>query len=153
MSELDQPKTEQSVPPAPTVPIERLYATMSEEAAGVYKLVITICTAFLGGTLVYFDKLFISKATWSIYILFLGWAALTYPLAVLVFVRWQNVEAHRHVLEYVKTGDDKEFEKAASIPRKSRKWTTSALISMVAGLVLIAVFTAINIALKPNGGQ
>ncbi len=61
-----------------TISLEALYDTMSKEADGLYKQMITICTAFLGGTLVFFEKLFVSKAGWSIYFLFGGWAALTY---------------------------------------------------------------------------
>lgn len=136
-----------------TVPLERLYATMSEEAAGLYNQLITICTAFLGGTLVFFNKMFVGNVGWSLWLLFTGWAALTYPLAVLVLVRWQNVEAHRHALEYFKNHVEKEYDKAVSIPRKARIWTKSAIILMVVGLILIAVFTAINIFLKHMGGQ
>jgi hypothetical protein len=127
------------------ISLERLYDTMSKEVDGLYRQMITICTAFLGGTLVFFEKLFVSNAEWSIYVLFGGWAALTYPLAVLIFIRWQNVEAHRHVLEYLKTGKEKEYNEAVLMSRRGRKWTTSAIISMVAGLVLVAAFTAINI--------
>ncbi len=52
-----------------TISLEALYDTMSKEADGLYKQMITICTAFLGGTLVFFEKLFVSKAGWSIYFL------------------------------------------------------------------------------------
>jgi len=135
-----------------TISLEALYDTMSKEVDGLYKQMITICTAFLGGTLVFFEKLFVSDAGWSIYFLFGGWAALTYPLAVLIYIRWQNVEAHRHTLEYFKTKNEDEYNKAVAIPKRGRKWTTSAIISMVAGLVLIGAFTAINIVYRQIGG-
>jgi len=131
---------------------DRLYTTMSQEADGFYKLLITICTTFLGGTLIFFEKLFVSDARWSIWLLFLAWLALAYSIAVLVWIRWQNVEAHRHALEYLKTRVEKDYEKAVSIPNKARKWTTSAIIVMMIGLGLIAVFTAINIYYKYIGG-
>jgi hypothetical protein len=125
---------------------------MSKEADGFYNQMIAICTGFLGGTLIFFKMLFVASAEWSLLLLFLGWAALTYPLAVLIFVRWQNVEAHRHALEYLKKGDEKEYMLAVSIPKKGRKWTESAIISMVVGLILIATFTAINI-ISRNAGR
>ncbi len=134
------------------ISFEALYDTMSKEADGLYKQMITICTAFLGGSLVFFEKLFVSDAGWAIYFLFGGWAALTYPLAVLIYVRWQNVEAHRHILEYLKTESEIEYNKAVAIPKRGRKWTTSAIISMLAGLILIATFTAINIIYRQIGG-
>jgi len=135
------------------VPLERLYSTMSSEADGLYKQMITICTTLLGGTLLFFDKLFVGNVSWTLAILFFGWAALTYPLPVMIFVRWKNVEAHRHILEYFKTKDQKEYEKAVELPRRSRWWTKSAILSMTLGLVLIAVFTAINVVLHSQGDR
>ena len=131
---------------------DRLYTTMSQEADGLYKLLITICTTFLGGTLVFFEKLFVSDARWSIWLLFLAWLALTYSIAVLVWIRWQNVEAHRHALEYTKTGDENEYKKAEGIPEAGRRWTLSAIIIMIAGLLLLALFTAINVFYRYFGG-
>lgn len=149
MNDISEQRNEDDVP---TVSFERLYSTMAEEADGFYKQMITICTAFLGGSLVFSEKLFVSDARWSLVLLFVAWLALTYPLAVLVWVRWQNVEAHRHALKYLTTHDVNEYQQAQSIPIKGRKWTTSAIILMVFGLFLIASFTAISIYFKYFGG-
>ena len=137
----------------PNVSLEQLYNTMSGEADGLYRQIITICTVFLGGTLAYFDKLFVGNVRWSIVFLFGAWLALTYPLAVLVRVRWQNVEAHRHALEFFKTHDNKEYDKAVEIPRRGRRRTNCAICSMIIGLLLIAIFAGINIIFKFKGGQ
>ena len=141
--------------PDSIVSLDKLYDTMSQEADGLYKQLITICTTFFGGSLlgglwVFFEneKMFVGNAKCLLWLLFAAWVALTYPLAALVWIRWQNVESHRHVLEYLKTRDEEEYKKAKSIPKKGRKWMTSALISMVFGLVLIAVFTAMSIYYK-----
>jgi len=143
-----------------------LYNTMSQEAAGLYKQMIAICTAFLGGSIVFFEKLFVSAVEWSIYFLFAGWLALTYPLAVLMIIRWQNIESHRLMLEYLKSKDDTKrnqnrdedrneakFRKVVNIAERGRKWTMSAILSMVIGLILIAIFTAINIGFLFNSEQ
>jgi len=95
-----------------------------------------------------------------------AWVTLIYTVAALVWIRWQNVESHRHVLEYLKAWDkylkacdkkdynkaneeynkaDKEYNKAKSIIGKGRKLMISVFISMLVGLILIAVFTAMII--------
>ena len=131
---------------------EQLYAAMAKEANEIHKQVLTICTAFLGGTSVFLDKLYISEAKWTLVILFLGWAALTYPLVALAIVRWKNVESHRYIFNFFKIGNEGELEKAASISKSGRVLTVSALASMTAGLILISVFTALNFWLRPAGG-
>jgi len=70
-----------------TISLEALYDTMSKEADGLRKQMFTIRAAFLGATLVFFEKLFVSDAGWSIIFLFGGWVASTYPLAVLLYIR------------------------------------------------------------------
>lgn len=133
------------------VSIETLYNTMSKEADGTYRQMIAVCTAFLGGTLVFFEKLFIGDVWWSIYFLFTGWAALAYSLTVLCWVRWKNVEAHRHILEYFKSSSEKNYKRADSISKSGRKLMISAIVVMVVGVILIAIFAGINIYFKYGG--
>ncbi len=129
------------------ISLEALYNTMSVEAGGLYNQAITICTAFLGGTLIFYERLFVSDITWTLIILVLGWITLVYPLAAFTYVRWQNVEAHRHVLEYFNTGEKEDYDKALAIPKKSRCLTKSAITSMVIGLCLVGIFTTLNLVL------
>jgi len=141
----NEPDTQEERIRKSNVSLDQLYNTMAQEADGFYKQMITISTAFLGGTLAYFDKLFVGNVRWSLWLLFPGWALLVFPIAVLALVRWQNVEAHRHVLEYFKTGDEKEYATAARIGKKGRWRTKCAIYSMILGLALMAAFTAANI--------
>jgi len=128
-------------------PVAQLYATMAQEAAGLYKQMITISTAFLGGSLAFFDKFFTTgKASCSIWLLFSAWVALIYPVFILSWVRWQNVESHRHMLEYLKNeSSDGNYKKAAEIAAKGRKWTKSAIISLALALALLAIFALVNV--------
>jgi len=131
-------------------PVAQLYSTMAQEAAGLYKQMITISTAFLGGSLAFFDKFFTrGRASSSIWLLLFAWVALIYPVFVLSWVRWQNVESHRHMLEYLKNErSNGEYEKAADIAAKSRKLTMSAIISLAIALALLAIFVFVNVYYK-----
>lgn len=136
--------------PLSLVSPDTLYDTMSREADGLYKQLMTIGTSFFGGSLLgfvwfLFDNEVVRNEKRLLWPLFMAWVALIYTVVVLVWIRWQNVESHRHVLEYLKTSDEKEYNKAKSIRNKSRNLMVSALVLMLVGLVLIAAFTAMLI--------
>jgi len=125
--------------------IEQLYSTMAQEADGFYRQMITICTAYLGGTFVFYDKFVTENSTQSLWLLFLAWVALIYPTAVLTYIRWQNVESHRHILEYLKKQEEEEYTRAKTIAKNGRNLTKSAIYSMIIALLLLGMFTALNI--------
>jgi len=132
---------------------ECLYSTMAQEANGLYSQMITISTAFFGGSLAFFGRFNVSASTWFVCILVLAWLALIAPLAILICVRWKNVEAHRHALEYIKTGKDEEYKKAVQIPRRARCCTKVAIGLMMFGLLLLMILTAMGIYSEQFGGR
>jgi hypothetical protein len=136
-------------PAKSNVSLDELYKTMATEAAGLYNQMITICTTFLGGTLVFYDKLFVSGNSYTLILLFLGWLCLVIPLPMLIWIRWQNVEAHRYILKYIKFQKADDYTKGVEIPKKSRCLTQWAIWLIAVGLFLISLFTAINISLDP----
>ncbi len=136
---------------------DTLYNTMSQEADGLYRQLMTIGTSFFGGSLLgfvwfIFNNERIKSEKHLLWLLFVAWIALIYTVGALTWIRWQNVESHRHVLEYLKLqGEekcdkaDKEYNKAKSISSKNRKWMSSVFVSVLVGIILIAVFTAMII--------
>jgi hypothetical protein len=106
-------------------------------------------SSLLGGTLVFYDKLYVSGIQWTLYILFAGWLCLVIPLPMLLSVRWKNVESHRHVLEYIKSEKQEDLNKAIALPKSGRSQTEWSIRLIAAGLILISVFTALNIILDP----
>ncbi len=133
---------------------ETLYDAMAREADGFYRQITTICTAFLGGILVFLEKLFTISPKSIIYLIVLGSGVicLILSLAAISYVRWQNVEAHRHALKYFKTEDKSEYNKAMEIPERSRIWTKIAIFSMILGIFLITIFVGASIIYKQDGG-
>ena len=125
---------------------ELLYSTMANEAHGFYSQMITICTVFLGGSLAFYDKFFTVRSAWSIWLLFLSWIFFIYPVVVLTWVRWKNVEAHRHMLEYLKMNKEEEYKIAEDISKKTRKLTEKAINSLGLALLALAVFAFINVS-------
>lgn len=133
-----------------------LYQTMAQEAAGLYSQMLTICSAFLGGSLALYDRLVPENPIRIKWFLFCLWGSLVYPVIILLFVRWRNIESHRLVLESQRLGGEglwyKEkheeairlYEKARRIAQFDRRLMLSAIVSLMAGLVLLATLVTIS---------
>jgi len=124
----------------------QLYTSMVKEADGFYKQMITISTALLGGSLAFFNYFFTSnKVFHSKWLLLLAWFFLIYQITILSWIRWQNVESHRHALEYLKNkSEDYNYEKASKIAKRGRFFTKTAIISLMFTFLLFAIFVYIN---------
>lgn len=129
---------------------ELLYSTMANEANGFYSQMITISTLSMGGSVVFYDKFFTVKSAWSIWLLFFTWIFFIFPVAILTWIRWQNVEAHRHMLKYFKKNKEEEYRKVEDISIRTRKWTAIAIVSLVLALLTLAIFASVNIYYKPK---
>jgi uncharacterized membrane protein YdbT with pleckstrin-like domain len=125
---------------------KQLYTSMVKEADGFYKQMITISTALLGGSLAFFNYFFTSnKVFHSKWLLLLAWFFLIYQITILSWIRWQNVESHRHALEYLKNkSEDYNYEKASKIAKRGRFFTKTAIISLMITFLLFAIFVYIN---------
>jgi hypothetical protein len=125
---------------------KQLYTSMVKEADGFYKQMITISTALLGGSLAFFNYFFSSnKVFHSKWLLLLAWFFLIYQITILSWIRWQNVESHRHALEYLKNkSEDYNYEKASKIAKRGRFFTKTAIISLMITFLLFAIFVYIN---------
>jgi hypothetical protein len=122
---------------------KQLYATMAQEASGLYSQLLTICTAFLGGSLTFYEKLAPNPLPCSMLFLFLAWLSFIYSLLALIWVRWKNVEAHRMILESLK-GDECLYDKARKTAIKTRRVTNSIIVSIGFGMSFLALFVFIN---------
>jgi len=125
---------------------KQLYTTMVKEADGFYKQMLTISTSLLGGSLAFFNYFFTSnKVFHSTGILLLAWFLLIYQITILSWIRWQNVESHRHALEYLKNKSENYlYEKASKIAEKGRFFTKTAIISLMITFLLFTIFVYIN---------
>jgi hypothetical protein len=114
---------------------------ISNEAAGFYKLVITIAGGFLGGSLIFMEKIVSSPTVCSLIFLGLGWLLLIGSISVVGYVRRLNLKSGKLTLD----GKSKEAQK---IDDNSDKYTSVSIFLLGGGLFFIMVFGFINIVNK-----
>lgn len=105
--------------------------TVIAEATGYYKLVVTTSTLFLGGTLVFWEKVAPTLSPVSLSLLGVGWLFLIVSVMLVVFVRRDNIEMGRCVLA-------NEYTKCDPIAVRSRKLTTASGVCLALGMFFVA---------------
>lgn len=130
---------------------KELYRTMVQEASAFYRQMATICSAFLGGSMLFSDRLVRAPEPRWWWILLGAWICFVLTLAVIVWLRWQNVESHRLVLESLKDeGSQDEYNQACVLAKRGRCLTYVALGSLLLGLAAHVVYLGLN--LYASGG-
>jgi len=105
--------------------------TAISEAVGFYKLIVATATLFLGGTLVFWEKLSPPSSAVSLFPLAAGWLCLILSVAFVVAVRRDNVELGRLCL----TGTDAKYDRIAA---RSRSLTTLSGMFLAVGMLFVA---------------
>ncbi len=114
---------------------------ISNEAAGFYKLVTTIAVGFLGGSLIFMEKIASTLSVCSLIFLGLGWILLIVSIFFVGWVRRLNLKSGKFILD----GKDKE---AKEIDNKSDIYSTISIAFLGGGIFFIMVFGFINIVNK-----
>ena len=76
-----------------------VFSTIVAESSAVYKLIVTVASSFLGGTLLFLERIAPHPLGWSLVILGLGWLALIVSIIIVVYVRMYNIRSGQFVLE------------------------------------------------------
>jgi hypothetical protein len=101
------------------------------EARGYYKLVVATATLFLGGTLVFWEKVTPTLSELSLWLLGAGWLCLVTSVMLVVFVRRDNIEMGRLALAEKDDKDDR-------IAKRSRRLTTASGVCLALGMFFVA---------------
>ncbi len=126
-----------------------IYKAMVSEASGYYKSVITISSSFLGGSLLFFDKIAAPPIGYSLLFLSLGWMFLIAAIISIIYVRRQNLEEGRIELKILsKTATKKEENDVKNKHKHNLKLTDCTAKFMAIGLTFIVIFGMINIINK-----
>ncbi len=120
---------------------DTILTVLATEAGGFYNLVITIASSFLGGSLLFIEKIALIPSNSSLYLLGLGWLALIGSIVAISFVRRLNLDSGWKALE-------EKFDEAKVIDAKTRKLSTGAIVLFSIGLFLIMLFGIINLVQK-----
>jgi hypothetical protein len=117
-------------PPANEDWRDHVIASVLSEAGAFYKLVVTTATLFLGGTLLFWERIAPAPDRFSLAILGVGWFSLGMSIMAVVIVRKSNIECGRLTLEG-------EMEKANRESAHSRRLTNRAAIMLAFGILCV----------------
>jgi hypothetical protein len=130
---------------------DAVFSSIVSEAACFYKMIVAVASSFLGGSLIFMEKIAPDPSTFSLVVLGIGWLALMASIALVATVRRLNLESGWRAM-----GGN--YDEARRIDKKTRsrsKWSTRLLIL---GMSAIMVFGVLNIRKSddrtggPHGG-
>ena len=107
-----------------------IFETAAAEATGFYQLVITVATAFLGGTLVFYEKIAPQPSKPSLVLAGLGWLLLVICIWLIARIRLLNMESAHLALR----GD---FKSAQAIDHRTRAGSRNSVTLLVLGMMLV----------------
>lgn len=115
--------------------------SITQEANGFYNSLLTIATAFLGGSLLFLKELLHTLPPRGLFALYIGWIGLTTCLVLMVLVRFLNLVSGKHALAR-KTQDAQKLDYV-------KEWLCIiALAGLAIGLSSLMIFGAINIPIS-----
>jgi len=120
---------------------DALFDSIVKEAGGFYNLILSVASAFLGGSLLFLEKIAPKPVVWSLPILGLGWLALIVAIGLSAYVRLENLEAGRLALEG-------KYDEAKKLDRKKECCCIGMLWTLLIGVFLVAAFGLVNIIAK-----
>lgn len=123
---------------------DAVFSSIVTEAAGFYKIVTVTASSFLGGSLLFMEKIAPKPATWTLWVLGTGWTALVASIALVAWVRWRNLESGRLFLEG-------QYPKAAQVDAGKRRCSIVSVGLLVAGMVAVMAFGMANVT--SGGGK
>lgn len=120
---------------------DTVFNVLATEAGGYYKSILTVASSFLGGSLIFIEKIAPTPSKCSLYLLGVGWLLLICSIATIIFVRRLNLDSGWKALE----GN---FNEAKEIDVKTRNYSTAATVLLFLGLILIMMFGFVNLLQK-----
>ena len=114
------------------------FAGIVAEAGGFYKSVLTVASSFLGGSLVFMQRIAPNPSTVSLIVLGIGWVLLVACVAVVVFVRRLNLDSGRQALR-------SEYAAAEKIDQKTRGLSNWATWLLIGGIFMVMLFGMMNV--------
>jgi hypothetical protein len=117
-----------------------LFRAIVESATEYYKLMITIASAFLGGSLLFVEKLSPSANPLKSHVILLGcgWLFLVVSIILILVVQRSNLKSGKLVMEG-------KMEEAAKIDCHTGCESTWALVALALGIVLIMLYGLLNL--------
>lgn len=112
--------------------------SITTEASGFYTTITTVASAFLGASLLFFDKFLIARTTFSLVLLAVSWITLVASIACVARVRCLNLKSGRLVLR-------NDYDSADAIDNQSAKLSTSAQWCLIVGMAALVIVAIANV--------
>lgn len=115
-----------------------IFSSIVSEAGSFYRTIITVASTFLGGTLLFLERIAPRPSIHSVIVLAIGWFCLIAAILFIIFVRALNLRSGQYALEG-------RFDKAHKLD--TRKWalTVCAAWALTLGLLCIMWFGFVNL--------
>lgn len=115
-----------------------VFQAIVDQALAFYKLIVTVASTFLGGTLVFIEKIAPNPTRCSLWLLGAGWLLLIATILCVAIVHRLNLQSGKHVM----AGRN---DLAEPIDVKSRFLSTLTSVLLSAGLLAIVIFGMVNL--------
>ena len=113
------------------IPREVVFTTAAAEAAGFYKYIITVASSFLGGTLLFLERVAPHPTTLSLGLLGLGWLLLIVSIGTVAWIRRLNLESAQRALAG-------RYDDARRFDRQGRRFAIAATLCLAGGMLLVS---------------
>ncbi|MBI5710345.1 MAG: hypothetical protein HZC42_08590 [Candidatus Eisenbacteria bacterium] len=125
---------------------ETIFRVLATDADGYYKLVLTVASSFLGGSLVFLEKFLPHPTALSLAFLSVGWASLVTSIGLIANVRLRNLQSGAFALENKIT----EAQALDLVKARHTEWAARCLIG---GMALIVAACATGLWTHMYGGK
>jgi hypothetical protein len=112
---------------------EAVFNSVVSEAAGFYRVIVTVASSFLGGTLLFVERIAPTPRPFWLVVLGVGWLCLIASItAAVTWVRRLNLESGHLALSG-------QYDGARRIDHRSRRWSSVAAGCLAVGMLLVSL--------------
>jgi hypothetical protein len=134
----DQPGAETAAVLPSEDEVKRFLDLSEKECPAFYRMLLTITTLFLGGTLGFVEKIVPHPVWWSFFFLGAGWLCLCFTIFAVVWIRRYNIETLHAYLR------DHNYDKCDELQTRGRRLMFWGGNSLAAGILLVTIFGFVN---------
>src|SRR5437667_1431570 len=109
--------------------------SITTEAGGFYGLIVTVASSFLGGSLLFMEKISPLRSAWSLVGFAVAWISLVASIGCVARLRYYNLKSGRLAL-------DEKFTDASQIDKHTDTlswWSQTLLIAGMSALVIMGL--------------
>ena len=125
---------------------ETILKVLAADADGYYRLVLTLASAFLGGSLLFLEKIVPKPTCLSLVFMSLGWVALVASVAVVTNIREKNLRSGYIALEGKR-------DQARVLDAAKDRQITWASTLLIAGMAFVTLAVAVGVWTRTSGGN